>query len=1245
MSWAKRAAWLVLVLCASLVLLTGMLLTPWGARLLVSQLNGVAGIEMQYQQGSLWSGLTVSDVAMTQPGLQINASRLSVDISITALLKSEITLSELSADSLTVALLAVSASNDQSAPQAIQSPIPIRIKQLKINDLQLNTEWGQLQVAQLGSGLKFDNTLALTHTVIHKPQWQTAAQSNPPDSSSGFNPHNLTLPAIHLPPVYIPVDIQLASVTIAEPVIDDQSQIKSIQLSGRLHQHNIEIKSLVVDSTPASLTVQAMLSLTDSPSIDLQSHIQLQDATLPIQQIQASAKGSLQQLLTNVQVSNPQGGNLVVKGTVDLTQAFYPADLTVDARNWQVADAQLSSINAHATFSGPLNQFRASLSAKAKHAKAGPLELQLDASGEPVAVEVSRLSLNQAQLTSMTSGTLLWQQGWHWQGSSRLNLAELDSVLPDLRGFNNRVAGSLSHQFQFNDGHWQASFEQIDFQGQWLSLPLSLHGAVQLDDKLDIQLSDLRLLQGSNQISLSGRITQQQTEDIQVAANLPDLASFYPGLHGKLMLNGHISGTLQQPEAQFELDGTALGYGEWFSQGVDGEMTWQDKDDFNLYLLLSQAGSANHQVDKATLSLSGALDEHIFKIKTLGGEGQLAAEIHGKLSDNQWQGRWHSGRISSRYVTLNLLDPFDISANWQTQRYRLSAHCWAENDTKLCIQEARLVDNQLDWMITIEEVAVKPLLNRWVSNIPPLDTTSQLNIDLVGSWPLATLPTMTVTAMLTPADWQLNVGKKGTQLHINDLVMIAEMNPKDAQVIFNLDSPQLGKLNLQTAIKDLGGARMLDGNWQLDALNLKPFKDLSVDIDAIEGIVSGNAKLSGSLQDPQTHGKITLTQGLFALRGLPMRLENIEQTFTLNGQKADIDGSFKSGQGNGELSGNVQWLPDFRGNLALIGDNLTVAYQRDLRAVISPHLLLGFTPSQLDVAGKIVVPEAHVKIRKLPTSADTPSNDVIIVDSESSQTNQRQRIKLDLDVLIDPNENDKVYLDAFGLTTFLQGELSIRQRPQGLHTDGILRLVDGRYRAYGQNLLIRTGELQFNGPIEQPLISVEAIRNPDLTQDNVIAGLRLSGNINQPQISFFSEPGMDDAASLSYLLRGSAPDSGGSSQSQDAVFASMLMAAGLSRSENLIGKIGDTFGVDNLAMDASGQGDDTKLNLTGYIAPGVQLRYGIGIFNSAAEVAIRYELQPKLYIEAVSTALNTALDIYWRFSLDDDEKSKAPKPD
>ncbi len=78
-----------------------------------------------------------------------------------------------------------------------------------------------------------------------------------------------------------------------------------------------------------------------------------------------------------------------------------------------------------------------------------------------------------------------------------------------------------------------------------------------------------------------------------------------------------------------------------------------------------------------------------------------------------------------------------------------------------------------------------------------------------------------------------------------------------------------------------------------------------------------------------------------------------------------------------------------------------------------------------------------------------------------------------------------------------------------------------------------------------------------------------------------------------------------------------------------MGKIGETFGVSNLALDTQG-GRFVPVVVSGYVLPGLQVKYGVGIFDSLATLTLRYRLMPKLYLEAVS-GVDQALDLLYQF--------------
>ncbi len=71
-------------------------------------------------------------------------------------------------------------------------------------------------------------------------------------------------------------------------------------------------------------------------------------------------------------------------------------------------------------------------------------------------------------------------------------------------------------------------------------------------------------------------------------------------------------------------------------------------------------------------------------------------------------------------------------------------------------------------------------------------------------------------------------------------------------------------------------------------------------------------------------------------------------------------------------------------------------------------------------------------------------------------------------------------------------------------------------------------------------------------------------------------------------------------RADSAAMTSMLIGMGVAQSGQVVGKkIGETFGVSNLALDTEGVGDSSQVVVSGYVLRRVlQVKYGVGIFDS-----------------------------------------------
>jgi translocation and assembly module TamB len=167
-----------------------------------------------------------------------------------------------------------------------------------------------------------------------------------------------------------------------------------------------------------------------------------------------------------------------------------------------------------------------------------------------------------------------------------------------------------------------------------------------------------------------------------------------------------------------------------------------------------------------------------------------------------------------------------------------------------------------------------------------------------------------------------------------------------------------------------------------------------------------------------------------------------------------------------------------------------------------------------------------------------------------------RNIKMSLRVLL----GDKLRLRGQGLNTGLRGDLRITAPGGRLSVDGSVQTVDGTYKAYRQNLQIDRGVLTFSGPVDNPLLDIEAT-GPNL---DVRVGVAVTGTVLIPRVRLFSEPPMSDVDKLSWLLRGRASEGTGGADTALLQAAALALASG--DEPGALDKILQGIGIDELSL-------------------------------------------------------------------------------
>jgi translocation and assembly module TamB len=229
----------------------------------------------------------------------------------------------------------------------------------------------------------------------------------------------------------------------------------------------------------------------------------------------------------------------------------------------------------------------------------------------------------------------------------------------------------------------------------------------------------------------------------------------------------------------------------------------------------------------------------------------------------------------------------------------------------------------------------------------------------------------------------------------------------------------------------------------------------------------------------------------------------------------------------------------------------------------------------------------------------------VIVGSEPENPAERFEVMSTITLTL----GDKVTVDTSGLTGRLIGSVTVRSGYDAItRATGELSVADGKYLAYARKLDIQRGRLIFTGgAVDDPGIDLRAIKEfPDVT-----AGINVRGTLQQPRMSFFSDPPLPQSQIVSLIL------SGGSTQSaQSAGTAAIGQGAAL-----LAAQIGPRVGLPDVSLETDPIANETSLVLGHYLTPRLYVSYGVSITETLNTLKLRYTLGDHWVIK---TELGTA---------------------
>ncbi|MFP7632146.1 translocation/assembly module TamB domain-containing protein [Pseudomonas veronii] len=1211
---------------AAVALLAMVLLALWtvlgtqaGSRWALGQVPGLSVDNFQGRLGGQWSA---EHLLWQQGSDRVELNAPTFDWSPACLLRLTLCIDRLAVDQ--VSLQFAPSTEPSSGPiqlPALKLPVALQLGDVRVGSLLFNgseeLKGMQLAAHWTAAGLQIDSVHLQRDDLVLDLSGLLQPSGDWPLTASG----NLSLP-------YAPggapwtVAFRADGDLLKTLKLDaDSSGYLPAKLSGELQP--------LVENLPAQLHITADAF---KPSADLPD-------TLQLNQLDLTAKGDLDsgyQLLGKAVLPAEKGPvDLLLQGKVDAKGAQIAGlDLSAGDKqslkltaqlDWQQgfsADAKIDWLDfpwhrlyplidepqvTLRTFNGEIfykdGNYLGNLKADLD-GPAGKFNVVTPFSGDLKQVFLPELKLTAGQGKAEGHLNLQFADGLAWDTAldlSALNPAYWVAELPGT------LAGPLRSKGEFKNQQLKLSAD-LGLKGRLRGQPAVLAAKAEgAGEQWTLANLDIRL--GDNRINGSGSLQQRLAGQIDI--KLTRLAQLWPQLRGQVNGRLDVAGSLKAPQGKLDLKGQQLAFADNRLQSLSLDATLDNAQRAKIDLKGSGIQSGDTQVGTLTASAQGDVRQQKVQLDLAGPLVKLALALDGNLDQGNWRGRLASGDVQAGGQDWKLQAPAKIE-RLADGRLTFAAHCWVAGPASLCAEDQRLMP--------------EPKLRYHLKQFP---------IDSLAAW----LPKDFAWQGTLNADVQLDLpasGPKGViavdasggTLRVKDkhqwldfpydtLQLDATLNPKRIDTQLNFQGGKLGELRLQAQINPLAKNKPITGTFSLTGLDLTVARPFVPMVEKLNGKLNGNGRISGGLLAPLVNGSMNLVGGEISGAELPISLEGLNVQALIAGESVQLDGRWHSGKaGQGSLKGHIDWGRALAVDLSLQGSHLPVTVEPYAVLEVAPDLKISLKNDKLAIAGKVQIPRGDITVRELPPSTVKVSDDTVIVGSQTEEGKPPMAMAMDIDVAVG---EDQLNFSGFGLTAKVQGHVHIGDN---LDTRGELWLNDGRYRAYGQKLDVRRARLLFAGPLDQPYLDIEAIRKTG----DVVAGIRLSGSAEQPTTQIFSEPAMSQEQALSYLVLGRPLSTTGEDNN---MLAQAALGLGLMGSAGVTSDIAKDLGIQDFELDTQGSGTNTAVVASGKISEKLSLRYGVGVFEPASTIALRYLLSKKVYLE-VASGVASSLDIFYK---------------
>lgn len=414
-----------------------------------------------------------------------------------------------------------------------------------------------------------------------------------------------------------------------------------------------------------------------------------------------------------------------------------------------------------------------------------------------------------------------------------------------------------------------------------------------------------------------------------------------------------------------------------------------------------------------------------------------------------------------------------------------------------------------------------------------------------------------------------------------------------------------------------------------------------LDLDLKAGGTWGNPSLTGTLELSKAGGY--LPSAGIRLSELQLSAQLEQDSIVIDRYRAVSGGGWIAGDALVQLDG---WqVAEYSGSLS--GERFLTVDLPEMRMFTSPLLSFKGSAEGVTLRGELRVPE--MLVLGPPVHQEVTASPDVILEGAPAVAEER-RAPYPVDGRVRVILEDKVRVQASGIDATLGGSMYlVIDGMDDITSSGEIRVVKGRYRAYGMDLNIERGRLYYvNDPVNRPTLDILALR----TVGDVRAGVTVGGYLQAPVVKLYSEPPLPEVDILAYMVLGHPLGSSGEQAGLVATAASSLFSFG--KSDSLQEQIKDRLGLSTLGLetvDTSGTGTmgykeipvvpsgaepakqaapgESVFTVGKYLTPKIFISYGRSLLSGENVFRLRYDIYRRWQIETQS-GTESGADLYYK---------------